>query len=139
MRVRRWYIGIAAVLALPTVSGCGSASDDDVAAVATAFYEAIGAEDGAKACRLLAEPTRSEVESSAGKPCERAILEEDLQEAVGEPDVGVYATMARVRWPQETTFMARYDSGWRVFAAGCSPDPQSPRDADRYDCAVQGG
>ncbi|SFB77982.1 hypothetical protein SAMN04487968_101479 [Nocardioides terrae] len=139
MNVRGLLIGIATVLVVPTVSSCDSSSDDDVAKVATAFYEAIGSEDAATACRLLAPPTRSELESSAGKPCAKAILDEGVQEAVGAPQVDVYATMARVRWPQESTFMARYDGGWLVFAAGCSPDPKSPRDADRYDCDLQGG
>jgi hypothetical protein len=139
MGVRLLWLGIAAAMVLPTTSACSSASDDEVADVARAFYGAIGAQDGATACRLLAAPTRSEVEKSSGKPCAEGILDEDVQEAVGAPQVDVYATMARVRWPQETTFVTRYDSGWLVYAAGCSPDPGSPPDADRYDCNVQGG
>lgn len=139
MRVRVLWLGVAAALVLPVTSSCSGAGDDEVADVARAFYEAVGARDGAAACRLLAPPTRSEVESSSGTSCAQGILDEGVQEAVGAPEVDVYATMARVRWPQETTFLARYDAGWRVYAAGCSPDPESPRDADRFDCDVQGG
>jgi hypothetical protein len=139
MRRRAFVSGAVAALVLLAASACGSPSDEDVADVARAFYAAVGSQDGSAACRLLAPPTRSEVESSSGEPCASAILDQDVQEAVGAPDVDVYATMALVRWPQETTFVTRYDSGWRVYAAGCSPDPKSPPDADRYDCVVQGG
>jgi hypothetical protein len=62
-----------------------------------------------------------------------------VQDVTGTPHVEVYASMAQVRWSGETTFVSRYDSGWRVYAAACSPDPSSPRDADRYDCDVKGG
>lgn len=139
MNVRGLLISIPTVALLLSTSGCGSASDGDVAEVARAFYDAVGAQDGAAACKLLAPPTRSEVEKSSGKSCDKAILDEGVQEAVGAPQVDVYATMALVRWPQETTFVTRYDAGWRIYAAGCSPDPGSPADADRYDCNVQGG
>jgi len=139
MHVRTVWLALLAALVLPTTSACGGASADDVTGVTRAFYQAIGSQDGATACRLLAPPTRSEVESSSGEPCARGILEEDVQEGTGAPRVKVYATMALVRWAQETTFVTRYDFGWRVYAAGCSPDPQSPADADRYDCNVQGG
>jgi hypothetical protein len=139
MHVERLLLGAAAAALLGTTSACGGASDDDVASVARAFYTAIGSQDGAAACRLLAPPTRSEVESSSGQPCAEAIVDENLQPSAGAPRVQVYATMALVRWSQETTFVTRYDAGWRVYAAGCSPDPSSSPDADRYDCNVQGG
>jgi hypothetical protein len=139
MRIRYLGLGIAAAVALPTTSACAGANDQDVVGVARSFYDAVGARDGATACRLLAPPTRSEVEQSSGEPCAQGILEEDVQQTAGAPRVDVYATMAIVRWTQETTFVTRYDTGWHVYAAGCSPDPRSPRDADRFDCDVQGG
>jgi hypothetical protein len=127
---------VAPVLVL--ASGCGHA-EGDVLARARAFYAALGAHDGAAACRLLAPPTREELEKSAGQPCASAIVQEGLGGATGRPDVRVYASMGSVAWAGETAFLARYDDGWHVFAAGCTPDPTSPRDADRYDCDVQGG
>ena len=43
---------------------------------------------------------------------------------------------AQVRYSGDTVFLARFDDGWRVTAAGCrrvSTDPAVP-----YDCAVDG-
>ena len=139
MCVRPLWLAVAATVVLLTTSACSGTGDDDVARVSRAFYQAVGAQDGAAACRLLAPPTRAEVERSSGQPCAEGILDQGVQEATGAPRVDVYGTMALVRWPQETTFVTRYDTGWQVYAAGCSPDPKSPPDADRYDCDVQGG
>jgi hypothetical protein len=42
--------------------------------------------------------------------------------------------MTQVRFAQDTIFLARFQSGWKVMAAGCSPVPGHP-----YDCRLQGG
>lgn len=138
MTSRPLLTAAAAVAVVLLASGCGGARDDAVRS-ARSFYAALDAGDGAAACRLLADPTRRELEASAGEPCARAILQQHVGEASGRPHARTYASMALVRWAQETTFLARFGDGWRVFAAGCAPDATSPRDADRYDCDVQGG
>ena len=41
---------------------------------------------------------------------------------------------AIVRWGAETMFLARFDNGWLVTAAGCTP-----RGKDLpYDCSIEG-
>jgi hypothetical protein len=71
---------------------------------------------------------------SAGKPCEQAVLEEDVAPADAPRRVSVFGTQAMVDYGGETTFLARFQRGWKVMAAGCTPVPQEP-----YDCAISGG
>ena len=102
--------------------------------VATRFYEAYTADDGAAACAELAPKTKSELEQSSGKPCDEAVLEEDVPETSAPLDVHVFGTQARVRWDGETTFLARFQGGWKVMAAACTARPDQP-----YDCGISGG
>jgi hypothetical protein len=127
-----------------TVTACSGTDSGDVESTARDFYRALDAHDGAGACRLLAPPTRSEVEQSAGKPCAQAIVEERIGGATGSAHVEVYGTMGQVRWSEETTFLTRYDDGWRVLAAGCAlparsttGDTNDAGDPERYDCSVK--
>jgi hypothetical protein len=38
-----------------------------------------------------------------------------------------------VRLDKDVVFLARYDDGWRVTAAGCVPRPGRP-----FDCTIKG-
>jgi hypothetical protein len=116
------------------LSGCGGAEDSDVEEVAEQFYRAIGSGDGAAACAVMASRTQEEVEQSAGEPCQDAILDEDLPHPGASDRVSTFGTAAQVRYADETTFLTRFRTGWRVVAAGCAPVP-----GDRYDCQVAGG
>ena len=55
------------------------------------------------------------------------------------PDAGqvrrveVYGKDAVVHLEKDTVFLARFDDGWRVTAAGCTPNGDRP-----YDCDVRG-
>jgi hypothetical protein len=124
-----------AVLALCVAAGGCSGTDEQVADVAARFYGALADSDGAAACRLLAPPTRAELESSSGEACDRAIVSE-VTGSRDRPDVDAAGDAARARVGDDTAFLAEYAAGWRVVAAGCSP----PTGEDRpYDCVVQGG
>lgn len=125
----------AALVPLLALGACGVGAQDDAALDAAArFHRAYAAGDGAAACATLAPRTRSDLEQSAGKPCLDAVLEEDVPDA-GEPlRVHVFGTQAEVKYPGETTFLARFRSGWRVMAAGCRAQPDRP-----YDCVISGG
>ena len=126
-------LAAAAGAAVLLLSGCAGAQDGAAQRAAQAFYTAVAAGDGAAACAALAAPTRAELEQSSGKPCEQAVLEEDVPE-VGQPvDVQVFGTMAEVSYDGERAFLSRYSDGWRVVAAACTTDR-----ADRYDCMVKG-
>ncbi len=83
---------------------------------------------------MLAHSTRSELEQSTGDPCAEAILSETVPIAGPEIDVDAYGTMARARYEEDTLFLTRFESGWRVMAAACTPRPS----IDGYDCKVKG-
>ena len=125
----------AAVVLLLSLSGCGGdVRRGEVEATAAAFHRAYEARDSAAACAALAPPAKSALQESAGKPCEQALLGEQLP-TVGQPErVEVFGTEAQIRYDGETTFLARYQGGWKVIATGCSYRPHQP-----YDCTISGG
>lgn len=121
------------VLLAGLVGGCGSGQDDTVASVSDRFYDAVAARDGAAACAVLAPETLSELEQAEGKRCAEAILAEKPPEVGAVESVSVFGTMAEVRYQEETVFLARFQTGWRVMAAICRPQPHAP-----YDCRLKG-
>jgi hypothetical protein len=130
---RRCLKASVAAVALVLAAGCGSQQPASTS-VATRFAEALDESDTATACGYLAPETRSDLESSAGKPCPAALSDEDLPSAGPVEDSDAFGTMAEVRFAEDTMFLARFGSGWKVMAAGCSPQPGQP-----YDCVLQGG
>lgn len=133
MRLHGGRLAAVSVLVLG-LSGCGQVGRHDVAAVATTFYRAYEAGDGARACAQLAPKTKSRLEQVARKPCAEAVLEEHVP-AVRRPlRVQVFGTQAQVDYRGDTTFLARFQGGWKVMAASCTPQPGLP-----YDCQISGG
>lgn len=118
------------------LTGCGSLAPDGSAAteVATAFRAAVSDADGAAACRLLAPETLHEVAQAAGRPCADAIAASGLGGAGAPTAVDVFGQNARVVFADDTVFVASFPSGWRLTAAGCTPQGDKP-----YDCTVKGG
>jgi len=132
--MRRGLVGCALV-GLVVLTGCSGARDGDVSNVAEEFVAAVGADDGDRACALLAPSSRSELEQSSGQSCARAILDEVAGRVGATLDEDTFGTMARIRFQEDTMFLTRFRYGWRVLAAGCSPQPH----AGPYDCQVKGG
>ncbi|NYI04829.1 hypothetical protein [Allostreptomyces psammosilenae] len=131
-------VALAASLAL---TACGGLDQRRQAAAeaATAFAVALRAGDGPAACALLAPGTTEELESEAEAPCATALPEEELpvpaDPAVTVRRVDVHGRAARVVLADDTLFLASFDAGWRVTAAGCQP-----RRPDRpYDCRIKAG
>ena len=62
------------------------------------------------------------------------MIEEDVPTVSDLVHVRVYGTQAQVRWRGETTFLARFPSGWKVMAAVCTPQHSGP-----YACTISGG
>jgi hypothetical protein len=124
--------GVAVVAA--SVAGCDAQSEPAATAVAERFATAVADEDGAAACRLLAPPTKSQLEQSSGKDCASALLEEELPDPGAAEGSSSFGTMAEVSFSSDTIFVAEFPGGWRVLAAGCSPVPGKP-----YDCQLEGG
>ncbi len=112
------------------LSGCASASEPDVARVATAFEDPAG--DPQERCDLLAPATLATFEADESKPCSDAIV--DVPLPGGEVTaVEVWGGDAQVRLGGDTLFLTETPAGWRVTAAGCEPHGEAP-----YDCEVDG-
>jgi hypothetical protein len=124
------------VLASLALAGCASVGDRGEAAdaVAIKLLTAVGDQDGAAACAVLAPDTAAEVVQSGDKPCAEAILDEDLPAPGAVTGTDVFGQWAQVRLAGDTVFLAAFPGGWRVVAAGCTPRAERP-----YDCVLQGG
>jgi hypothetical protein len=121
---------VAAALLL--VSGCASSHASEAADAASSFYDAFAQSDGATACDLLAPKTRDEIETSSGTDCAKAILDEELPSVKSNAEATVFGDQAQVKLGPETVFLAEFPDGWKVVAAGCTPNGDLP-----YDCEVQ--
>lgn len=130
-------VGIAlacAGMCAGAVTGC-STSAPRVEDVVTGFFAAVSRSDGAAACERLAPAARSELESSAGTSCRRAVLQE-VDPATGPPVVEVYGGGAQARVGDDTAFLAEFRDGWLITAVGCTSAPHPDRP---FDCTVHGG
>lgn len=133
----QWRTALVALVAASgaVASGCAAQSGDPAADRASHFYAAISDDDAAAACADLAVEARKALELQEGKPCEDAILDQDLPETDGAADVQVYGSMAQVAYKNETTFLSRYGDEWLLTAVGCPPVS-----GDRpHDCAIEVG
>jgi hypothetical protein len=115
-------------------AACGSSQDRAAREVAERFEAAVAQQDGRTACGLLAPETLAQLEQSEQEPCADAVVGERLPGVRVPEQVRVFGTMAQVRYGADTVFLTRFQEGWRVMAAGCTPAP-----AERYDCQVEGG
>ena len=126
------------VMGLPVLvllAGCGADVERAQAGAAADRFAADVTSDPRAACALLAPRTEQAVEQD-GPSCAAALPGEDLPRPGQRTSVAVAGHSAQVRYAGETVFLALFDSGWRVTAAGCSrtsPDPSVP-----YDCLVEG-
>ena len=124
-------LSAAVVTSTAGCGGAGSAEKAAAAAAAVEFQQRAGSDPPA-ACALLAPGTLQELESSEG-PCARSLPERVLQPAGRVRRVEVYSRDAWVRFDADVVFLARFESGWLVTAAGCTPVPKMP-----YDCELEG-
>lgn len=133
---RRRIVATCGVVLLGAgLSACGSPQDGAASRVAQRFGQAAG-DDPAAACALLAPATRHQLESQAETSCPAALRAEALPGGGRVEATEVAGHSAQVRMSGDTIFLALFDEGWRVTAAGCertSSDPQEP-----YECAVEG-
>ena len=126
-------MAVAVALVLAT-AGCSEQSPQSTAAgrSAQAFTAALPSSSSA-ACALLAPQTRQELEQTSGS-CSRGIADAQLPRAGKVVDVQVYGLDAMVRLEHDTMFLALFGVGWRITAAGCTP-----QEKDRpYSCEIKG-
>ncbi|MBG0817722.1 hypothetical protein [Planomonospora sp. ID82291] len=131
MRTRVMLAAAAALAAGAASAGCASADRVPARHAAEAFYAAVSAGQGGRACALLT-PEAAEGLRTGGQRCEQAVLDLDLPG--GAPGAAeVWGDEARVRLTRDTVFLHRFARGWLVRAAGCRP-----RGALPYSCEVEG-
>ncbi|MCM3659791.1 hypothetical protein M3148_02095 [Georgenia satyanarayanai] len=97
------------------------------------FYQELTRGDGDAACHMLAPKTREEVEESADAACATAILTLEIPRVEAAKDTDVFGDQAQVTLDADTAFLARFPDGWKIVAAGCTPDGDLP-----YQCEMQG-
>jgi hypothetical protein len=116
----RWLSAVALPAVL--VGGCGTGSDDLVRRAAEEFTAAVASGDTDRACELLTERAREDVECSAL----------DVPGGTVEA-VEVWGDAAQVHTSDDVLFLRELTSGWRVAGAGCEPRGERP-----YSCEVGG-
>jgi hypothetical protein len=126
---RRWMLAGAGVL-VALLTGCASASEPDVAKVATTFEDPSG--DAQARCGLLAPATLATFESDSSAPCADALADVPLPGGKVS-SVEIWGGDAQVRLGGDTLFLTQTDAGWKVTAAGCQSRGEAP-----YDCEVDG-
>lgn len=127
--------GLFACLFAVALAGCGTADrEDDAAAVASRFHQALEQGDGRDACAQLSPETASKLEQQEKKPCEEAITSLDLPKGGSVADTRVYVTSAFASLAEGTAdFLDESSEGWWISAAGCNPTgPGQP-----YDCELE--
>jgi hypothetical protein len=122
MNVIRAFI-LGATVAM--LAGCAATERPDVERVATAFAEG----DPTARCSLLAPATVAALEREG--PCAAATGAAPQGGQV--LDTAVWGDEAQVRLSGDTLFLTRTGAGWKVVAAGCTPDGDRP-----YVCLLEG-
>lgn len=115
----------------------GCASTDEPAAVdAARSFLTLVRSDPERACELLAPRTFEHLAEDGDGECSKGL--DDSQPPVGGDVSGatVAGRSAQVVLGDQVVFLARFDAGWRVTAAGC--ERQSTDAAVPYHCTVEG-
>ena len=129
-------VGGTAVLAAVLLSGCGAPVEGEEAGAAADAFTAAETADPSAACARLAPQTVKTLEKG-GATCQEALADAGLPAAGQRRSVEVAGHSAQVRYTGDTLFLARFDDGWRVTAAGCTRDSDDP--SEPYDCDVDAG
>ena len=125
----------AAVAAVLTLTACSSVDEPGATRVATEFARLAGSDPGA-ACALLAPRTVQQVTEEGEGDCAQGLKSDDPDPAGAVTSVTVAVNAAQVVMADQVVFLAHFDTGWKVLAAGCTREAQD--DAVPYDCKVKG-
>jgi hypothetical protein len=126
----RWLVLVPAVAAV--TGGCSQAQDEaSIETTSRAFFDAVTAEDGTRACTLLTPRARDGLETG-GARCDEEITKLPLEGGKAGP-AEIWGEQARIRMGADTVFLTRWASSWKITAAGCERRAGEP-----YDCDVEG-
>jgi hypothetical protein len=116
------------------LGGCGRSDDGRTAsAVTERFLRAIDQHDGARACAQLSDGALQALEHDKGKRCAQAAPDLDVSPSA-VTRAQVFGTGAKVDLADgHSAFLELTRRGWRLSAAGCTPQP----DDQPYTCEVQ--
>jgi len=92
------------------LTGCAHPGGSGVRAATTAFFAAVAANDGHKACADLA-PQAAEALGTADSTCADEIVKLDLKGG-SYLSAQVWGDRAEVKLSQDTVFLARFPDGW---------------------------
>ncbi|MEU9145423.1 hypothetical protein [Streptomyces sp. NPDC048349] len=128
-------MALAGMLAV-FLTGCGAsgARVDGARDAGRAFEQALASRHYGAACDLLAPETRAQLEEDEKQECAKALEGQELPVSGAVNGAEVYGRQALVRADGETLFLSLFTGGWRVVAAGCTPQEDKP-----YQCVVKGG
>lgn len=132
--IRRLSAAAGCCTAAFVLNGCagqGSAEDHNAEAVVTQFVGSIRT-DPAAACALLAPATLTALQDHDGD-CPTGLPQQIQPPSDLATSTAVYGKYAIVHVGADTIFAARFDDGWRVTAAGCTPQADRP-----YNCKIKG-
>jgi hypothetical protein len=129
MPLRRPFTAAVVAAAAVVLTGCGDLSAGEVQSAASTFASA----DDTARCDLLAPSTLASLVQDESTPCEDAIG--DLPIGSGDVlSVAVWGEEAQAKLADDTLFLTRTSSGWRVMAAACT----SQGGDKPYDCQLEG-
>jgi hypothetical protein len=117
------------------LAGCSGPGTTEAANTAVSFEQLVEAAPE-QACQLLSGHSREQVEKQSKTSCAEALPQLDLPAASTVQTVDVFGHDAIVRLDGDVVFLARFDDGWKVTAAGCNPGSQPD---EPFDCDVSGG
>jgi hypothetical protein len=125
-------VAVAGIAALLALSGC--APDGTAAAdAAQEFHQALDASDWSGACAMLQPDTREKTAQEQGSTCEDHLRNLQIQEPGTVMRTEIYGRSAFVEFEDDAVFLAAAEGGWKVTAAGCTPNGEAP-----YTCEVGG-
>lgn len=124
------------------LAGCGLPADEQAAASAALTFVFRATTDPQTACDDLAPRTAQEVERGAVEPCPEALADEGIPSStsISRTVVSGSSAIVHLEDPSQVVFLSRFDSGWKIVAAGCRKDsPDATDDATPYTCRISGG
>jgi hypothetical protein len=126
-------VAAAALVALLALSACAPAGKE-AAAAAEEFHQAVDAGQMSEACSLLQPATREETARTGGAgSCENQLQRKRLPNAGKILHTERYGRNALVEFEKDTVFLTASEAGWKITAAGCTPEGDAP-----YMCEVGG-
>jgi hypothetical protein len=126
------YLLAAAIAALMVLTGCapeGMAAAD----AAREFHQALSGSEWSAACALLQSDTREKTAREQESSCEDHLRNLRIPEPGTVTRTEIYGRGALVEFENDAVFLAAAEGGWKITAAGCTPNGDAP-----YTCEVGG-